>query len=58
MTDPRFTDDPRLRVRPEDEIEIDPVVTRPGREHRRHVGMDCRCRGTAGDRFPDLCRLQ
>jgi hypothetical protein len=29
MTDPRFTDDPRLRVRPEDRIEIDPVLTRP-----------------------------
>jgi hypothetical protein len=29
MTDPRFTDDPRLRVRPEDRMEIDPVLTRP-----------------------------
>jgi hypothetical protein len=29
MTDPHFTDDPRLRVRPEDRIEIDPVLTRP-----------------------------
>jgi hypothetical protein len=27
MTDPRFTDDPRIR--PEDRIEIDPVLTRP-----------------------------
>jgi hypothetical protein len=26
MTDPRFTDDPRLRVHPEDKIEIDPVL--------------------------------
>jgi hypothetical protein len=29
MTDPRITDDPRLRVRPEDRMEIDPVLTRP-----------------------------
>ena len=40
MTDPRFTDpDPHLRVRPEDRIEIDPVLTPPGENNAGMWGL-------------------